>query len=93
MSKMGNPNPSGAKPDKLIRDALKAAIRQDPKKLKKMAEAIIDKACEGDTAAFKEVADRIDGKVAQAIVNDDENPFVVINRIERVVIDSQNGNA
>ena len=73
---LANPTPqtNGAKPDKLIRDALKAAARQDPAILKRAAEAIWAKACDGDVPAFKEIADRIDGKVPQAIVGDDEHP-------------------
>jgi len=68
----GNPNPTGAKPDKLIRDALKAAIRQEPTKLKRMAEKVLDMAVDGDMQAVNFIADRVDGKAVQAIVGDDE---------------------
>lgn len=68
----GNPNPTGRKADKVVRDALLAALRQDPNKLKKAAEKAWDKAIEGDLAAFKEIADRLDGKAVQAIVGDNE---------------------
>lgn len=89
MAKEGNPNPLGRKADKVIRDALLAALRQSPERLKKSAEAIWAKAMEGDIPAFKEIADRIDGKVAQAIIGDDENPLTIISRIERIVIDTK----
>jgi hypothetical protein len=36
-------------------------------KLETMCKAIIEKAEEGDTQAFREVADRLDGKPAQAL--------------------------
>lgn len=68
-------NPSkGAKPDKLIRDALMLAANRvhdgDPdgrKKLAIAAAAVVEKAVEGDLAAFKEIADRIDGKAPQSL--------------------------
>lgn len=83
----GNPNPTGGKPDKLIRDALKAAIRQEPEKLKRIAEKMLDLAEEGNVQAFKEITDRIDGKAVQPISGDDENPLTIIQRIERVIVD------
>lgn len=66
---MANPSPQtkGGKPDKLIRDALMAAIRQGPEKLKQGAEKIIDQFAAGDLEAAKFVADRVDGKAIQPI--------------------------
>lgn len=69
MAKEGNPNPTGGKPDKLIRDALKAAIRQDPQKLKKAAEKVLDNAADGDLSCMQFLADRIDGKAMQPIAH------------------------
>lgn len=41
-----------------------------------------------ETAAAKEVGDRLDGKPAQAIVGDDEEAAVkVIHRVERHIVD------
>lgn len=71
----GNPNPLGRKADKVVRDALLAALRQKPERLKKAAEAVWDKAEQGDLASFKEIADRLDGRVAQPIADDVDNPF------------------
>jgi hypothetical protein len=42
-------------------------------KLRDVADALIAKAIAGDVAAIKEVADRLDGKVPQAVVGDDEH--------------------
>jgi hypothetical protein len=64
--------PRGGKPDKLVRDALLAAIRQEPDKLKRIAEKWLDKAEEGDQAAINALADRIDGKAVQALVGDED---------------------
>lgn len=66
-------NPSkGGKPDKLMRDALMVALHREAvdadgkptKKLAKIADALVDKAIEGDVPAIKEILDRVDGKVA-----------------------------
>jgi len=62
--------PRGGKPDKIVRDALLAALRQDPELLKRAAEKAWNSAADGDLAAFKEITDRLDGKAAQPIVGD-----------------------
>ena len=74
---MANPAPqkNGGKPDKLIRDALKAAMRQDPRHLKEIAENWVERA-KTDQQAANELANRIDGRVAQAIVGDPEQPLM-----------------
>lgn len=42
---------------------------------------------QGDVQSIKELADRLDGKVAQAIVGDDEEDAInVVHRIERIVV-------
>jgi hypothetical protein len=38
----------------------------DVKKLRKVASALVDKAMAGDTAAIREIADRVDGKAGAA---------------------------
>lgn len=43
---------------------------------------------QGDVQAIKELADRTDGKVAQAIVGDDEHDPIRISKIERVIVDA-----
>jgi hypothetical protein len=53
-----------------------------------VAEKLVLNALAGDTTAIKEIADRIDGKVPQAVVGDEENPISLIHRIERVIVDS-----
>lgn len=85
----GNPNPTGGKPDKLVRDALKAALRQDPAQLKRIAKAWCLRA-ETDQMAANALTDRLDGKAVQPISGDDENPLMIIERIERVIVDTAN---
>ncbi len=69
----GNGN-SGQRKDKLIREALMLAAHRvhddDPQGRKKLAVAaakVVEMAVEGDLAAFKEIADRIDGKAPQSL--------------------------
>ena len=64
----------GQRKDKLIRDALRlAALRVvdgDPQgrtKLAIAAEQVVEAAVGGDLAAFKEIADRLDGRAVQQI--------------------------
>lgn len=70
--------------DKPFRDALRlqiAAAGEDRKALRGVADALIEKARSGDVQAIKELADRLDGKVPQAIVGDDEHDPVSIREI------------
>lgn len=78
---------SGRKADKIVRDALLAALRQDPERLKRIAEKWWDRAEEEQTA-LNSLADRLDGKPAQQVtlLGDEENPLNVINKIERVIV-------
>lgn len=81
---LANPTPhaNGPKQDKLIRDALKAAIRQSPEKLKKAAEKVLDEAAEGSISHMQFMAERIDGKVPQAVVGDkNEDAIQVEHRV------------
>lgn len=55
----------------MLRIAINEAIVDDQgvskPKLRAVAEMLVTKALEGDMAAIKEVADRLDGKAAQAV--------------------------
>lgn len=85
-------NPRGQQRDKPFRDALRMEIADadgDFKRLRKIAAALANKAETGDVQAIKEIADRLDGKVAQAIVGDDEADPVKISVIERVIVKAQ----
>jgi hypothetical protein len=71
----------GQQRDKPFRDALRIEIADagdDRKALRAIARALIMNAQNGDNIAIREVADRLDGKVPQAIVgDDDEDPIRV----------------
>lgn len=72
-------NPRGQQRDKPFRDALRmelAAAGEDHKAMRKIARNLIEAASNaGDKdmlAAIREIADRMDGKPAQAIGGDDD---------------------
>ena len=88
----GNAN-SGRRAEKPFRDALRMQLKEagdDHKALRIIAAKLIEKAQEGDMLAIKELADRTDGKVPQAIVgDDDEAPINVVNKIVREIVRPQ----
>lgn len=78
--------PRGAWANKAWRDALRLAVLrpvdQDEKpktKLDELVASLIQEAKSGDVTALKEIGDRLDGKVPQAIVggDEDDNPIAV----------------
>ena len=66
--------PKGAWSEKKFRDALNCAVTEQTKdgqrKLRVIAERLVEAAMNGDIPAIKEVADRLDGKPAQALTLD-----------------------
>jgi hypothetical protein len=95
---MANPKSRGQQRDKPFRDALRVEANladngeetPAPKgSLRWIARQLLNRAGD-ETAAAREVGDRLDGKPAQAIVGDDEaDPVNIIQRIERVIVDPQ----
>lgn len=77
----------------MLNIAIKEAIEgSDKSKLRAVADALVDKAMGGDVQAIKEVADRLDGKVPQGIVGDDEHDPVnlAVSVIERRIVPRPN---
>lgn len=89
-------NPGGRPKTRPFKDALKKLIDEsgvDGDNLRLIAQALITKASAGDVQAIKEIGDRLDGKVPQSIVgDDDEDPINVLHRIERVIVSPKNSN-
>ena len=52
---------------KPFNDALLMTLRSNPLALRRIAAKLVEKAEEGDLAAIREIADRLDGKAPQAI--------------------------
>jgi hypothetical protein len=72
---MGRPKGSPNK-DKPFRDALRKRLfeaKGDMRRLDRIADELVKAAEIGNVIAIKEVADRMDGRVPQAIVGDDEH--------------------
>lgn len=77
---MGAPvgNQNAVKENRRWANALNRAIAQDDgKRLRDAAEKLLDSAAAGEPWALKELADRLDGKAAQAvtIAGDPEQPL------------------
>lgn len=93
-------NPRGQQRDKPFRDALRmeAALAEKGEEtpaprgsLRWIARQMLIRAGE-ETAAAREIGDRLDGKPAQAIVggDEDDNPVSVLHKIERVIVNPDN---
>jgi ribosomal protein L17 len=88
MAERGAPlgNKNGVK-NKPWREAIDRALAQgDGKKLRSIADKLIDLAAEGDMAAIRELGDRLDGKPAQAITGADGGPLL-ISDVTRTIVD------
>src|SRR5262252_10669408 len=82
--------PRGQQRDKIYREALRLELADmsegvDLKKLREIARAHIEKAASGDMQAIKDLADRLDGRPAQALEHSgpDGEP---IRRIVREIV-------
>ena len=61
-------NTNSSKNNRLWAETIRRAVTQsDAQRLRKIAEALLTKAEEGDMAAIKELGDRLDGKPAQTV--------------------------
>ncbi len=91
-------NPGGRPKEKVFADALRLAVNREAedgrKKLAHLADRLVAEAMAGEGWAMQQIADRLDGKPAQAIVggDEDDNPINLLHRIERVIVDPSNPN-
>jgi hypothetical protein len=82
---LGNQN---ARKSRMFEQALVRAIKQRDLKegegetLRKVAEALLDRAIAQDVTAIKETRDTLDGKPTQTIAGDQDNPIRTVGRIE-----------
>lgn len=95
---MTSPTPkasSGAYAIKPFRDALRVAAKREidddakgKTKLDKIAAMLIEVALSGDVSAAKEVGDRLDGRVPQAVVGggEEDNAIKVLHEIRRTIV-------
>jgi len=85
---LGNTNASKGRPwAAAIKRALEKRSRvAQMEALDELAEKLLVQCDEGEITALKELGDRLDGKPAQTIQGDAENPLTV-NQIVRKVVD------
>jgi len=86
---------AGRKGEKHWRDAVRLAVNESVdgdaegrKKLRVIADKLVELALDGDMNAIKEIGDRMDGKATTMHGTDPDNPFEVVGRIELVAKDS-----
>lgn len=88
---LGNTN--GAKRNRLFGNALKRQLAQNPDKVESIAKRLIDDAAsdipEIRQEARKLLIERVDGKMPQAIVGDDDEPAVKFSKVIRQIVDPQ----
>ena len=76
----GQPGNTNSTADKrLITSALRRVVTQNPEKLRKACEKVLEDAVNGNLAAFCVIADRIDGRPAQPVNlgGQEDNPLIV----------------
>lgn len=81
-------NPNGTPKDYKFIATLQRAIAQDnAKRLRAAAEQLLTLAAEGEPWAVKELADRLDGRPVQQIAGTGENGEILLQAIERIIVD------
>lgn len=87
---MGAPlgNQNARKKTKMLTDALRRELTQDPEQVLKVTRKLLEAAQNGESWAQNLVWDRIDGKLAQALIGgDDDEPPIKVERIGLVQLD------
>ena len=69
--------------DKALENRSKAKGQEE---LVRIADAMLDKAAEGDMVAIRELGDRMDGKPSQALIHqgDEDNPIRTVTEVELI---------
>jgi len=80
-------NTNATKEHRLITSALKRAVVQNPDALREACLKVLDDAKNGNLAAFREIADRLDGKPAQTQILEGGEKPVTIDGIVRSIVD------
>ena len=85
---MGAPvgNKNGAKKKRILGDTLKRELTQNPQEALAIARRLIESAIAGEAWAQTLIHDRVDGKVPQPVVGDDEEPPILVEKIIREII-------
>ena len=75
----------------MLNIAIKEAHGEGKDKLRAVADKLVELAIDGDMQAIKEIADRLDGKPAQAIVGDPDEPLHFVHAVERRIVRPNSG--
>ncbi len=85
--KGGQPGNTNATKDKrLITDELRRVVTQSPEKLKAACVKVLDDAVAGNLGAFSVIADRLEGKPAQALIHQGDEDKPLVTKITREII-------
>ena len=85
--KGGQPgNTNATKEKRMVTDALRRVVAQNPDKLRKACKKVLDDAAKGNLAAFSIIADRLDGKPGQSMVLQGDENHPLVTRIERAIV-------
>lgn len=79
-------NKNSTRERRMLTNALRRELTQNPEDVLAIARKLIEAAKAGEAWAQSLIHDRVDGKVAQPIVGDDDLPAVRVERIERVLV-------
>ena len=84
MNKKAIGNTNSSKDNRMPTDRLRMELKQNPEKIKKIIQSLIDKAISGDMTAIREVFDRVDGKVVNQVsaVVVDNSPIYVVTGVD-----------
>ena len=80
---LGNQN--ARKRPRLLTDALRRELTQSPEEALAVARKLIDAAKAGESWAQNLIWERLDGKVPQAIVGDDDEPAISLKGVIELV--------
>ncbi len=82
-------NQNAAKKNRMLGDALKRILTQDPEEVRAVAVKLVESAKAGEAWAQALIWDRVDGKLPTSLVGDSESdPINVVQRLERAIVRS-----
>jgi hypothetical protein len=83
----GQPNnTNSSKNNRLWAETIRRAVTQsDSERLRRIAEALLNKAEDGDMTAIKELGDRLDGKANQSVDANITGDLLISEIVRRVV--------
>ena len=83
-------NTNAKKDNRLFGETLRRAIAQDDgKRVRECCETLLTLAAKGESWACQMLADRLDGKAPQGITLSGDPDAPLLQRIERVIVDSK----